>query len=335
MIYAKANVLTTFQEFLDNIFKPLWDVSINPESDPLLAHFLDHVGAFDSVDNESGLESDPISIDPSNWDKGNGQPPYSYYSYFLWANLATLNAYRLHRGQTTFDLRPHCGESGDADHMIDGFLLAQSINHGIKLSERPTLEYLYYLAQVGLAVSPLSNNALFLKYSDNPFPRFLKEGLNVTLSTDGPLQFHHTSEPLIEEYGIATKYWKLSSADVCEVSRNSILQCGFRQRVKTSWLGPLYFLHSSAGNVLTKSHIPNSRVGFRYEVYQDECSYIERRAQKGNSSGSGGVSASAAPVALRRRAMATPDQEELAIIQLTGKTRQQWMHARGSAAAKL
>lgn len=29
----------------------------------------------------------------------------------------------------------------------------------------PTLQYLYYLANIGLAVSPLSNNKLFVEYN--------------------------------------------------------------------------------------------------------------------------------------------------------------------------
>lgn len=41
-------------------------------------------------------------------------------------------------------------------------------------------------------MSPLSNNALFLMYERNPLPDFFKVGLNVSLSTDDPLQFHFT-----------------------------------------------------------------------------------------------------------------------------------------------
>jgi adenosine deaminase len=41
-------------------------------------------------------------------------------------------------------------------------------------------------------MSPLSNNALFLTYERNPFPNFFRTGLNVSLSTDDPLQFHFT-----------------------------------------------------------------------------------------------------------------------------------------------
>eukprot|EP00976_Prorocentrum_cordatum_P118212 1196429-Prorocentrum_minimum.AAC.10 len=65
--------------------------------------------------------------------------------------------------------------------------------------------YLFYLTQIGLALSPLSNNSLFLDYHKSPFPTFFARGMNVSLSTDDPLQIHLTKEPLVEEYSIAAQ----------------------------------------------------------------------------------------------------------------------------------
>jgi AMP deaminase len=104
----------------------------------------------------------------------------------------------------TFVFRPHCGEAGDPEHLASAYLLAHSISHGILLRKVPALQYLFYLKQIGLAMSPLSNNALFLTYERNPLPDFFQTGLNVSLSTDDPLQFHFTKEPLLEEYSVAT-----------------------------------------------------------------------------------------------------------------------------------
>lgn len=95
----------------------------------------------------------------------------------------------------------------------------------------PVLQYLYYLAQIYIAMSPLSNNSLFLNYHRNPLPEFLARGLCITLSTDDPLQFHFTKEPLMEEYSIAAQVWKLSSCDMCELARNSVLMSGFPHEV--------------------------------------------------------------------------------------------------------
>lgn len=60
----------------------------------------------------------------------------------------------------------------------------------------PVLQYLYYLAQIGIAMSPLSNNSLFLNYHRNPLLEYFNRGLNVSLSTDDPLQFHFTKVDL-------------------------------------------------------------------------------------------------------------------------------------------
>ena len=70
--------------------------------------------------------------------------------------------------------------------------------------------YIFNSLDPGIAMSPLSNNSLFLNYPRSPFPDYLARGLNVSLSTDDPLQFHFTKEPLMEEYSIAAQIWKLS-----------------------------------------------------------------------------------------------------------------------------
>lgn len=68
----------------------------------------------------------------------------------------------------------------------------RSHEHLLVLLQSPVLQYLYYLAQIPIAMSPLSNNSLFLEYSKNPLREFLHKGLHVSLSTDDPMQFHYT-----------------------------------------------------------------------------------------------------------------------------------------------
>lgn len=107
-------------------------------------------------------------------------------------------------------------------------------------------------------MSPLSNNSLFLDYHRNPFPMFFQRGLNVSLSSDDPLQIHLTKEALVEEYSVAAKVylflhislghsyiaygshnlqvWKLSSCDLCEIARNSVYQSGFSHMAKVGAL---------------------------------------------------------------------------------------------------
>lgn len=42
---------------------------------------------------------------------------------------------------------------------------------------------------------------------------------------------HSPAEPLMEEFSIAAQVWKLSSCDMSELARNSVLMSGFPTRV--------------------------------------------------------------------------------------------------------
>lgn len=68
--------------------------------------------------------------------------------------------------------------------------------------QSPVLQYLFFLAQIPIAMSPLSNNSLFLEYAKNPFLDFLQKGLMISLSTDDPMQFHFTKvhERILKRY---------------------------------------------------------------------------------------------------------------------------------------
>eukprot|EP00917_Polyrhabdina_sp_WS-2016_P021526 GHVP01046503.1.p1 GENE.GHVP01046503.1~~GHVP01046503.1.p1 ORF type:complete len:192 (-),score=16.19 GHVP01046503.1:975-1550(-) len=171
-------------------------------------------------------------------------------------------------------LRPHCGETGNWSHLASGFLVAHGLNHGIMLRKTPVLQYLYYLKQIGLAISPLSNNALFQEISRNPLPQFFRVGLNVTISTDDPLMFHFTDEPLLEEYSCCAHLWKFSPVDLCEIARNSVLQSHFERAIKSHWLGNNFLIPGVAGNTIEKTNISNVRVAFRTDTLTEELRYL-------------------------------------------------------------
>ncbi|KAH9709333.1 AMP deaminase [Citrus sinensis] len=239
------------------------------------AIWLIQVVGFDLVDDESKPERRPTKHmpKPAEW-TNEFNPAYSYYTYYFYANLYTLNKLRESKGMPTIKLRPHCGEAGEIDHLAAAFLLCNNISHGINLRKSPVLQYLYYLAQIGLAMSPLSNNSLFLDYHRNPFPMFFQRGLNVSLSSDDPLQIHLTKEALVEEYSVAAKVWKLSSCDLCEIARNSVYQSGFSHMAKSHWLGNKYFIRGPGGNDIHKTNVPNIRIEFRHETWKEEMQYV-------------------------------------------------------------
>lgn len=110
--HKASGIVSSFQDSLDNIFTPLFAVTLQPETNDDLAEFLKHVSGFDSVDDESMLDEDFDLVPPSEW-TSDKNPCYAYQLYYLWANLTVLNQLRASRGLNTFSLRPHCGESGD------------------------------------------------------------------------------------------------------------------------------------------------------------------------------------------------------------------------------
>lgn len=274
-IYKDMGIVTSFQNMLDNIFIPLFEVTVDPDSHPQLHVFLKQVVGLDLVDDESKPERRPTKHmpTPAQWTNV-FNPAYSYYVYYCYANLYTLNKLRESKGMTTIKFRPHAGEAGDIDHLAATFLTAHNIAHGINLRKSPVLQYLYYLAQIGLAMSPLSNNSLFLDYHRNPLPVFFLRGLNVSLSTDDPLQIHLTKEPLVEEYSIAASVWKLSSCDLCEIARNSVYQSGFSHALKSHWIGKEYYKRGPNGNDIHRTNVPHIRLEFRDTIWREEMQQV-------------------------------------------------------------
>lgn len=280
-IYKQSKMLSTFQELLENIFEPLFRVTMDPDSDPVLHKFLGCLVGFDCVDDESKQEAarDAEVPHPSEWDLP-FNPPYFYWTYYLSANINVLNQLRASRGLSTFSFRPHGGEAGDVDHLSACFLVAESVNHGITMRRSPSLQYLFYLDQVGLAMSPLSNNRLFLDYGKNPFYKYFLRGLNVSLSTDDPLLLHFTREALVEEYCVAGQVFKLNSVDLCEVARASVLQSGFEHPYKAHFIGDSYSLPGPRGNDIFLTNVPAVRLQFRLESLRSERTVITGGARR-------------------------------------------------------
>lgn len=105
---------------------------------------------------------------------------------------------------------------------------------------------------------------------NNPLHTLFKRGLNVSLSTDDPLQFHFTEQPLLEEYAVASQFWKLSPCDVSEIARNSVTQSGFSHKTKQQWIGDHYQELGIQANDVRKTNIPNIRADFRNQTWNRE-----------------------------------------------------------------
>lgn len=101
----------------------------------------------------------------------------------------------------------------------------------------------------------------------------------------------------MEEYSIAAQVWKLSSCDMCELARNSVLMSGFSHKVwtltfttvapqavfispllplqvKSYWLGPNYIKEGQESNDIRRTNVPDIRVAYRYETMCEELNLI-------------------------------------------------------------
>mmetsp|Transcript_64662 Transcript_64662/g.189566 ORF Transcript_64662/g.189566 Transcript_64662/m.189566 type:complete len:685 (-) Transcript_64662:104-2158(-) len=278
--WVASGSVRSFQEMLNNIFIPIIEATLHPEQNKEVAEFLSMVSGFDTVDDESKSEKPKDRVfssrqrTPEDWTISDN-PSYKYYNYYLQTNIKVINRLRAARGMTQFSYRPHAGEAGELHHLDTAFLLADSINHGINLRKSMPLQYLYYLCQIGLAMTPCSNNHLFLSYQKTPFHEFYQRGLNVSLGTDDPLQFHQTKEPLMEEYSIAKQFFRLSSSDLCELARNSVLQSGFPDETKRFWVGSA----DGSRNDITRTNVPDARFKFRRNCLKDELFLINHEKE--------------------------------------------------------
>ncbi|XP_063811502.1 AMP deaminase 1 [Pseudophryne corroboree] len=275
-IFRAQKFVPHFGKMLENIFMPVFEATINPNANKELSVFLRHITAFDSVDDESKHSGHMFSSKspmPQNW-TFEKNPSYTYYIYYMYANIRVLNNLRRERGMNTFLFRPHCGEAGAITHLLAAFMTADNISHGLNLKKSPVLQYMYFLAKIPIAMSPLSNNSLFLEYAKNPLLDFHEKGLIISLSTDDPMQFHYTKEPLMEEYAIAAQVFKLSTCDMCEISKNSILQCGMSHEEKARFLGEDYHKEGPQGNDIRKTNVAQIRMAYRYETWCYELNLI-------------------------------------------------------------
>jgi hypothetical protein len=83
-VYKAQGILESFQQLLDNIFVPLFEVTLDPSSHPMLHVFLRHVSGFDLVDDESKPERRPMKQmpTPAEWTSKHN-PAYAYYMYYV------------------------------------------------------------------------------------------------------------------------------------------------------------------------------------------------------------------------------------------------------------
>jgi AMP deaminase len=296
---GKSGSFDTYAAFIESIFQPLFEVTKIPVSNPALHRFLLHVTGVNTI-GEHG-NTDFQTVDPQkSADKWTEDPPYIYHMYYVYANIYALNEYRKYRGLNTFAFKPHCGETGPVSNLTAGYLLGSGINHGINLRSGGLLQYLFYLFQIPIAISPICNDYSSTEMDRNPFARlvplllclvcsfsptqillsancfpncrFFRRGLNVCLSTENPLVCHNVDDPLMEEYFNAAQAWGLSEVDLSEIARASVLSSGF-------W-GIGIGNGTANGNDATLTLVPDIRLSFRSDTLVDENEFLRITVSK-------------------------------------------------------
>lgn len=101
-VYKASGEIDDFEHILRNIFAPLFEATRDPQSNVPLATFLETIVGFDCVDDESKPELHSNQGQrfptPKEWTYKQ-DPPYSYWCYYLYANIKSLNDFRRERGE--------------------------------------------------------------------------------------------------------------------------------------------------------------------------------------------------------------------------------------------
>ncbi|EDO15435.1 hypothetical protein Kpol_1027p9 [Vanderwaltozyma polyspora DSM 70294] len=189
------------------------------------------------------------------------------------------------------------------------------------------LQYLFYLFQIPVISSPLSSvstiateiNPLSTEfdmnlisnhqpsrdittiekrtYRKNPFMKMFQLGMPVSLSCKSLLfNNSYTSEPIIEEYSVAASIYLLNAADLCELTRTSVLCSGYDGWYKKHWIGvtisPTQFVKESIGYIdnwydisdsindfgtAIRHNVPRTRRIYRIETLLQEWDFIEEQ----------------------------------------------------------
>eukprot|EP01126_Amoeba_proteus_P044933 TRINITY_DN5013_c0_g1_i5.p1 TRINITY_DN5013_c0_g1~~TRINITY_DN5013_c0_g1_i5.p1 ORF type:complete len:607 (+),score=125.32 TRINITY_DN5013_c0_g1_i5:278-2098(+) len=282
-ILQKLGEVQSFQDWMDNIFVPLQEATVDPKGHPELDALLKVTSRLE-INRElaSSWAESSLSKPPSEW-KGisSGNPPDEYYCYYIWANLQNINSARKISGKNLIKFRIQTTPGADLTRLCCGYLLCDTITGGADLIDHPVLQNLYYLAQIGVVVSPLYEASLnpLLKKSKY-FNQLFLRGLKVTLASYTPMQLHVTDVALSEEYAIAAQVYRLSSIDISELSRHSLLVSNYPDSIKAKHLGENWHKFGVEGNDVKQTNIPNCRIDARYRWLQFNTTLIDRVFQR-------------------------------------------------------
>jgi adenosine deaminase len=117
----------------------------------------------------------------------------------------------------------HAGEACGPESIRDAVELlgAERIGHGLTAIHDAGVMALLRERRIPLEVCPSSNvsTGLIARFEDHPLPKFLEEGLVVTLNSDDPAMF---GTSLQEEFLQAARCFELSRETLAGLCRNAV-----------------------------------------------------------------------------------------------------------------
>jgi aminodeoxyfutalosine deaminase len=144
-------------------------------------------------------------------------------------------------------LLAHAGETGGPDQIHEAIdvLGAERIGHGIAAIRSAALMNSLANRKIPLEICPTSNlrtnalniqlNSAHCKLAHHPLPKFLRNGIPVTLSTDDPAMFNTT---LLEEY-LSALEMGLSLNDLLLINRTAFQHAFLSDSARQSFLSNL------------------------------------------------------------------------------------------------
>ena len=120
-------------------------------------------------------------------------------------------------------LTAHAGEAAGPGSIRDAVELlgAERIGHGLTAAQDPSVMALLRERGVPLEVCPSSNvsTGLLARFEDHPLPKFLDQGLAVTLNSDDPAMF---GTSLTREFELAARHFQLSHSQLASLCEQAI-----------------------------------------------------------------------------------------------------------------
>ena len=223
-----------FSVVMDGIHHALLQAEVELSiSSRLIMCFLRHLPAQHALDTWKTAEPyldriHGVGLDSSERDC----PPRLFNQVFTLAHAAGLNTVA------------HAGEEGPPAYIREALELLQvsRIDHGVRITEDPSLLAEVAARQIPLTVCPLSNTRLCVydTMAEHPILSLLEQGLRVTLNSDDPAYF---GGYINDNFRAVIASLSPSRQQIIQLVKNSFLASFLDQSIKDSWIEKINAMH--------------------------------------------------------------------------------------------